>query len=115
MPDAGEYRHQDAFVLDVLTVAGTSEYKVYDSNAPAKFRVIDVQTISALTGSGDTGKVTDGTSDITDAISVDTDNETERAATIDDAKNEISAGGSLYVVTASGAVARVLIYCVFTD
>lgn len=110
-----KHRHQDIFLIEVITVAGTSSYKPYDADNPAKFRVIDAWAYSALAGAGDTVKVTDGTTDITDAMDMATDKALKRATTIDDAANEIAFDGTLEVVTASGAICRVFILCVHTD
>lgn len=108
-----KYRSSDVFVIDVDTEAATAV--VFSSDAPAKFRVIDVLVIALATAGSGTVKITDGTSDITDAIVAATDKAVTRAGTIDDAKNEISAGGSLSVVVANAADARVIITCVWTD
>lgn len=110
-----KHRHQDIFIVEVLTVAGTSSYKPFDGDNPAKFRVIDVWAYSALAGAADTVKVTDGTTDITDALDMSGDKDVKRATTIDDSVNEIAFDGTLEVVTASGAVCRVFILCVNTD
>ncbi len=109
------YRHQDLFIIEVLTVAGTATIEVYDSDVPFGFKVIDMYAISLLTGSGDTVKLTDGSSDIVAAISTATIDLLTRAVDIDLAKATIAAGGSLDVVTASGAAARVFIVCVATN
>ncbi len=110
-----KYRHQDIFLVEVITVVGTSSYKPFDADAPAKFRVIDFWAYSALAGAGDTVKLTDGTTDITDALDMATDKDLKRATTIDDAANEIAVDGTLEVVTASGAVCRAFALCVWTD
>lgn len=110
-----KHRHQDVFIVEVITVAGTSSYKPYDADNPAKFRVIDAWAYSALTGASDTVKVTDGTTDITDAMDMAIDKDLKRAVSIDDAANEIAVDGTLEIVTASGAVCRIFVLCVHTD
>ncbi len=106
-----KYFSDDMFLIEVLTVAGTSEDKVFDGDAPASFTVIDAWVISELTGAGDTVKVTDGTDDIVAAMVTATIDLLVRAVDIDLAKATIAAGGSLSTVTASGAAARVFILC----
>ncbi len=112
------YRSSDMFLVEVQCEASGTPFKVFDSDAPAKFRVLDMW--GYMTGAGaasDTVKLTDGSSDIVTAIAVNaaSDKDVIRAAEIDHAKNEISAGGSLHVVTASGALCKVFILCEWTD
>ena len=106
-------RHMDLFVIEVDTEGAT--VVVFDGDVPAKFRVIDVTVDTIATVSSGTVKVTDGSSDITNAIVAAVTKVVTRAGTIDPAKNEIAAGGSLSVVVANSADARVFIHCVRTD
>lgn len=111
-------RSMDLFLCEVQCEASGTPFKIFDSDAPAKFRVLDM--FGYMTGAGassDTVKLTDGSDDIVTAVDVSSasDKDVIRAAVIDDAKNEISAGGSLHVVTASGALCKVFILCEWTD
>lgn len=113
-----KYRSSDMFLIEVQCEASGTPFKVFDSDAPAKFRVLDMW--GYMTGAGastDSVKLTDASSDIVTAIDVSSasDKDVIRAAVIDDAKNEISAGGSLHVVTVSGALCKVFILCEWTD
>lgn len=108
-----KYRSSDVFVIDVDTEAAS--VVVYNADAPAKFRIIDVLVIALATAGSGTVKITDGTNDITDAIVAATDKAVTRVGTIDDAYNEIDPDGSLSVVVANAADARVIITCVWTD
>jgi len=113
-----KYRSSDIFLCEVQCEASGTPFKIFDSDAPAKFRVLDM--FGYMTGAGatsDTVKLTDGSSDIVTAVDVSaySDKDIIRAAAIDDAKNEIAAGGSLHVVTASGALCKVFVLCEWTD
>lgn len=95
-------------VLKATLTAGSS-VAVFSSDAPYAFHVIDAWSI-AKSADGGTWKVTDGTNDITDTVSVtSTDKTIDRAGTIDDARNAISASGSLSVV-GDGSNADVDVY-----
>ena len=76
---------------------------------PFAIKIIDVIVISTASVGSATVKLTDGTNDITDAIVAATDTNVVRAGTIDDAYNEIAAGGTLKVVT-NGASDRADVY-----
>lgn len=104
-PAVTEYQ---PFVLKASLTAG-STVAIYSSDAPFKYRVLDAWSV-ARSADGGTWKITDGTDDITDTVSVTgTDKTIDRAGTIDDSKYEISAGGSLSVV-GDGANADVEVY-----
>ena len=97
-----------AFILKTALTAG-STVAIFSSNAPFKFRVLDAWSVAKSTDAG-TVKITDGTDDITDAWAVTaTDKTINRAGTIDDAKYEIAAAGSLSVV-GDGSLADVEVY-----
>jgi hypothetical protein len=87
---------------------GAAEIKVFDSNAPYKFEVIDVVVQPRGASANGTMKLTNGTSDITDTIACATDKTLDRAATIDNAYSTISQGGSLSIVCAGDAVASTI-------
>ena len=97
-----------AILLKVTLTAG-STVAVHSSNAPYAYRVLDAWSVARGTDEG-TWKITDGTNDITDAVAVTaTDKTINRAGTIDDAKYEIAASGSLSVV-GDGSLADVEVY-----
>lgn len=85
------------FVL-AATLASGNTVAIHNADAPFKYRVLDAWSI-AKSADGGTWKLTDGTNDITDAVTVTgTDKTVDRAGTIDDSYYEIAAGGSLSVV-----------------
>ncbi len=88
-------------VLFVVPVAGGEAGDVDVTMAP-KVRVVDAWAVHTG-GAGeesDTLQVKNGTSAITDAMSwAGADNTVVRAASIDDSKHEIAAGGTLRVTT----------------
>ncbi|HIJ67245.1 MAG TPA: hypothetical protein HPP51_03050 [Planctomycetes bacterium] len=96
------------FVLTATLTAG-STVQIHNSNAPFKYRVLDAWSV-ATSADGGTWKLTDGSNDITDAVTVTgTDKTIDRAGTIDDAYHEIAASGSLSVV-GDGANADAIVY-----
>jgi hypothetical protein len=106
------------FVLSVLTVAGTTEWKIYNNNCPRKMRVI--KAWGYMTGAGganDTVVVDDGTTAITDTadLSVFSDTDQFDFSQISDATNEIAKNGSLHVTTADDALCRVFVMCEWVD
>lgn len=106
-----DYVHQELFIIEALTVSGSASLKIFDANAPAAFKVLDMWVVGEPGGSGDTVKLTDGTDDIVAAMTVTTSDLIVRAADIDQAKVQIAANGTLELVTASAATARCFILC----
>ena len=97
-----------AFVLTATLTAG-STVQIHDADAPFKYRVIDAWSV-ATSADGGTWKLTDGSNDITDAVTVTgTDKTRNGVGTIDDGYHEIAMGGSLSVV-GDGANADVIVY-----
>ena len=89
-------------------VAGTVK-KIYDANLPFKAMVADVW-LRADNGTAGTAKVTDGTTDITDAMTHGTtDKAIVRAATIDDAAATLAVGSTLQVTPATGGAGTVFV------
>jgi len=91
------------FVLGA-TVDGASTNVLVDY-ATFPFRVMDCWVIMAAAGTAsDTVKLTDGTSDITDAADLSGAGDTDRVRVgeLDDANYSISKGGALKIVTAGG-------------
>lgn len=84
--------------------SGAGTTNVFSSNAPRKFQVVDAWfRLTAAGAASETGKWTDGTNDITDAVDLNVaDNTVARVGTIDDAYYEIAASGSLDLVIATG-------------
>jgi len=95
-------------VIFMATLTAGSTVQIHNADAPFKYRVIDAWGI-AKSGDGGTWKITNGTNDIIDAVSVGADKATSYASCIDDAYNEIAASGSLSVV-GDGALADVDVY-----
>lgn len=106
-----KYVSSELFLIDALTASGSATLKIYDANAPAAFKVLDMWVVGEPGGSGDTVKLTDGTDDIVAALTVTTTDLIVRAADIDQAKVKIAAGGTLQLETASAATARCYILC----
>lgn len=106
------------FVLVQPTVAGTATYRIYDNNAPKRFRVI--YATGVMTGAGaaaDTVVLNDGTNSITDTVDLSTLGDTAvfDFADINDLYHQVSKGGSLRVVTASDALCIVYIHCIWVE
>jgi len=96
-------------VIFTATLTAGSTVQIHNSNAPYKYRIIDAWSV-AKSADGGTWKLTDGSNDITDAVTVTgTDKTINKAGTIDDAKHEIAANGSFSVV-GDGANADVEVY-----
>lgn len=92
-------------VTFAVTADATGGLKIFDENAPVGLRIRDVIVECTAANASGTLKITDGTSDITNAIVCAVDKTITRAGTIDDAKSSIAEGGSLSVV-ANGASDR---------
>jgi len=85
------------FILKATITAGAT-VAVHNADAPFKYRVIDAWSVST-SADGGTWKITDGTNDITDTVTVAaSDKDIDRASQIDDAYHEIAAAGSLSVL-----------------
>ncbi len=98
--DKAEDAPADLWIREDIAATGT--IKVFESDAPFKFQVVDFHIICTDNVAG-TVKLTDGTSDITDALTHGTTDKAKvGVGTIDDAKYEIAKNGSLNIVTATG-------------
>ncbi len=85
------------FIL-AATLASGNTVQIHNADAPFKYRVLDAWS-AAKSADGGTWKLTDGTNDITDVVTVTgTDKTIDRAGTIDDAYHDIAASGSLSAV-----------------
>lgn len=104
-------------VFRVVTAAGTSTYNIFNANAPRGLRVLDVVCYAAAAGgAADTVTVQNATNAITNAMDLNVaDNTRVAATTLNDAYQDVERGGTLSVVTASDAVARVIIFAVWKD
>lgn len=102
------------FVVKASCTAA-ADTKIYDANAPFKFKVLYAWAIATANETTNTWKLTDGTTDITDGMAVGgADKTVDTVATIDDAKYEISEGGSLVaadVSSSTNATAEVFALC----
>ncbi len=106
-----KYVSSELFIIEALTASGSATLKIYDADAPAAFKVLDMWVMGEPGGSSDTVKLTDGTDDIVAALTVTTTDLIVRAADIDQAKAKVAAGGTLQLETASAATARCYILC----
>jgi len=96
------------FVLKA-TLTGGDTVQIHNSDAPFKYRILDAWSV-ATSADGGSWKLTDGSNDITDTVTVTgTDKTINRVGTIDDAYYEIAASGSLSVV-GDGTLADVEVY-----
>ena len=90
-------------------VSGAATEYIHDAAAPYKFRIIDAWSVAA-SADGGTWKLSDGTNDITAAVTItSTDKSVNPAVTIDDAYCEIAATGTLAVV-GDGTLADAEVY-----
>ena len=96
------------FILSI-DITGGEDDKIFDANAPFKFRVLDAWSV-AISADGGTWQLENGTDPITDAVTVTGTIDTiDRAGTIDEDYHEIAANGTLNV-DCDGANADVRIY-----
>jgi len=87
--------------MNVLTydvTTGATSIKIFDSDAPYKFEIIDVVIQPRGDSTSGTIKITNGTNDITDAMTCAVDTTIARPATIDDAYSTIERRGTLEIV-----------------
>ncbi len=95
------------FILQV-PVAGAATTSQYTADAPRKFRVIDAWSRNESANAG-TWKLDDGSTDITDAVSVAaSDTDVDSIGSLDDATAEIAANGSLRIVHTGGSFAATI-------
>jgi len=96
------------FVL-TATITGGQDVNIYNADAPFEFRILDAWSV-AKSADGGSWKLTNGSNDITDTVTISgTDKTIDRAGTIDDAHHEITVDGSL-VVDADGVNADCEVY-----
>jgi len=84
---------------------------IFNANAPFKFRVLDAWAVNNKADNSGNWKLTDGTGDITTVVTLGSvDNAMTRATSIDDARHEIAANGTLSIVASEGTdTARVYV------
>jgi hypothetical protein len=87
---------------------GATSIKIFDANAPFKFRVVDVLVEPRGASTNGTMKLTNGTNDISNAIVSAVDKTLGRATTIDNAYSTIAANGTLEIVCAGDVVASTI-------
>ena len=91
------------------TIAAGADVTIHDANAPFKYRILDAWSVAA-SADGGSWKLTDGSNDISDTVTVTgTDKTIDRIGTIDDAYHEIVADGTL-TVDADGVNADCEVY-----
>ena len=98
--------------LAKIAIAGAATTNIFNANAPRKFQVIDAWSVNT-SADGGTWKLTDGTSDIMDAVTTAAqDKDIDRAVMIDDANYEIAASGTLAVVSTGASLACIVyVWC----
>ncbi len=102
--DAGLTSQLIMFTKDIST--GTATTAIFSSNAPFAFEVIDVILQARATEGGGTIVITNGSSNITNAIVCATNNARTVAGTIDNVYSKIAAGGSLSITMGGGTPAN---------
>jgi len=96
--------------VDVVVLKGAAGTGDLSATVLRKTKFLPIQCIMVGAGAGgDTAKLTDGTTDITDNVDVSgkADKELFQFATWNDATATIAAGGAIHLVTASDALAEV--------
>lgn len=97
------------FTVDIVDGADTF---AFDANAPFAFEVVDAWSVNQ-SADGGTWKITDGTNDITPALTVAaSDTDIDRAVKVDDAYSSIAKNGTLKVVATGSLDSKVCISCV---
>ncbi len=91
-----------------ITADATSGLNIFNANAPFKFKIIDAWVECTTANASGDALIDDGTTAITDAMTMAVDKVIARAGTIDDAKSTIAKDGTLRVVT-NGASDRGLV------
>ena len=95
-------------IITKNVTAGAASILIYDAAVPFKMEIVDVIIQPRGASTNGTMKITDGTDDITDAITCAVDKTIGRAGTIDDAKAVLAAGDSLEIVCAGDTVANTI-------
>jgi len=99
-------RGMSILTYDVTT--GAASIKIFDQNAPFKFEIVEVIIQPRGTSTNGTMKLTDGTNDITDTMTVAVDETMVRAASIADAYSMIEKGQTLEIVCVGDTVGNTI-------
>ncbi|HCW08394.1 MAG TPA: hypothetical protein DGG95_13630 [Cytophagales bacterium] len=108
MPMQNIVKSGELFSITKNITTGSATEDIYSSNAPFAFEIVDVIVQPRGASTNGTMKVTDGTSDITNAMTCAVDKTIARAGTIDDAKSTIAVSGSLRVVCAGDTIGNTI-------
>ncbi len=104
--DIGLISHAVAFTLQITT--GSASEDIFDDAIPFDCEIVDVIVQCQGTSTNGTMRITNGTNNITDAMTVAVDTTVVRAATIDNAYSSLVIGDTLEVVCAGDAVASTI-------
>lgn len=108
--DASDSVYNLPFIVQVNISNQGAAVNVYNSNAPFKFKVLDVWSVNK-SADGGTWKLDNGTNDLCSAVTVAaSDTDVDRIADLDDAYATIAANGSLRVVPDAGGALDCDIY-----
>ena len=97
--------HEQFLIVYEITTGATSGLKIFNTNAPFKFEILDV-TIQPRGGSTSGTMLIKGVGNITNLITCAVDKTIGRAGTIDDVYSTIEKDGTLEVVCAGDTVAN---------
>jgi hypothetical protein len=105
------------FVLRLVTASGTATYSFFNGSCPRGLRVLDFWCYAAAAGgAADTVTLKNGSNNISNALDLNVaDNTRVATTTLDDAYIDVEKNGTLSISTASDAVARAHVLCVWKD
>jgi len=93
-----------AIAISYIVTSGAAAIDIFASNAPFKFAVVDVIVQPRNASTNGTIKVTDGTNDITNAMTCAVSGTIARATSVAAAYSTINEGGSLRIVCAGDTI-----------
>ena len=89
-------------IIVPIVNSGSTDINVFGGNVPFKFRIIDVWAVNTKAGNAGNWKLTDGTNDITGAVTYGaSDKALTRTAEIDDAQHDMT-GEALHLINSDG-------------